>query len=626
MPAAMRNGSPWNEYSDSISPKMPRRLSSASLSKYLTRGIYYEFLQFVKADKELAFEIRVKDEVMIYCQKNLILRISHRKNASDNITMLNPRYYTNRKDGLTLSVQLNEPSDLQDIHKVRQYFEEAKALCKNYKSHDEFIVQQQYKTEHSSFDGDSLAIDMEWAPDQAAIPVEYRLKDKTKVDLLVVSNKPNEEGKHDIYLAEVKCGLGAVEGKSGIEDHVRMSQAIINNVYVRQILLGDVTSIIKQKTQLQLFEGTPIKYHFSERPKIMFILANSSDYDKLSFSRIINNLGEPGRDIKIEYIASSKGTQPAKAHYGGDNDYKKACRQHQAWFRENVLKLQMGRNHSTRQGANETAEEFEHRRTTETDIAILTPADAARLMNFVPEYHEEIRSQFLEHRGGIPRDFGLMANMLRSEHVPYNIFVPMMTDLVTASRCFSEILPHRDIKTIRKWLIEYAPNTINDKTAFDVYVEYETSKGEKGVIGIEVKYTEEGYSVGNKEFAMMQDSQSAYSVTTRNSGCFINSDPMQFNNPDFIQLWRNHILGLAMLQQGKADYFDSLTLYPSGNHHFHSSGSHMGTIAAYEELLTDKGKSTFHGITYECFFNILREHYKSARNISWLDYLETRYL
>ena len=406
---------------------MGRRLSSESISKYLEGGMYHSFLQYVKSDKELAFEIRVKDEVMIYCQKNLILRITHRKNASDNITMLNPRYYTNRKDGLTLTVQLNEPSDLQDLHlhKVRQYFEDAKTLCKNYKSHDEFIVQQQYKTVHSSFDGDHLAIDMEWAPDQTTIPMEYRLKDKTKVDLLVVSNKPNEEGRHEIYLAEVKCGLGAVEGKSGIEDHVRMSQAIINNVYVRQILLGDVTSIIKQKTQLQLFEGTPIDYTFSECPKIMFILANSSDYDKLSFNRIISNLGEAGRDIKIEYIGSSKAAQPAKAHYGGDNDYKRACRQHQAWFRENILKLQMGRNHSTRQGTNETAEEFEHRRTTETDIAILTPADAARLMNFVPEYHEEIRKEFLEHRGGIPRDFGLMANMLRSEHVPYNIFVPM---------------------------------------------------------------------------------------------------------------------------------------------------------------------------------------------------------
>ena len=125
---------------------------------------------------------------------------------------------------------------------------------------------------------------------------------------------------------------------------------------------------------------------------------------------------------------------------------------------------------------------------------------------------------------------------------------------------------------------------------------------------------------------MMQDAQSAYAVTTRNSECFINNDPMQFNNPDFIQLWRNHILGLAMLQQGKADYFDSLTLYPSGNVHFHSSDSYIGTIAAYEELLTDKGKDTFHAITYECFFNILREHYKSARNISWLNYIEMRYI
>ena len=69
---------------------MARTLSATSLSKYLEGGIYYNFLQYVKSDKELALEIRVNDEVMIYCQKNLILRISHRKNISDNITMLNP--------------------------------------------------------------------------------------------------------------------------------------------------------------------------------------------------------------------------------------------------------------------------------------------------------------------------------------------------------------------------------------------------------------------------------------------------------------------------------------------------------------------------------------------------------
>ena len=63
-----------------------------------------------------------------------------------------------------------------------------------------------------------------------------------------------------------------------------------------------------------------------------------------------------------------------------------------------------------------------------------------------------------------------------------------------------------------------------------------TTRGKTGVIGIEVKYTEEGYSVGRKEFAMMQKPDSAYSVTTRDSGCFINNDPLQFNTPDFIQL------------------------------------------------------------------------------------------
>ena len=604
---------------------MARELSSASLSKYLDGGPYNEFLQYVKADKELAFEIRVKDEIMIYCQKNLLLRISHRKNTSDHITMLNPRYYTNRKDGLKLTEQLREPSDLQDLQKVKCYFEDAKALCKSYKSHDEFIVQQHYKDEHSSFSGDYLVIDMEWAPDQAKIPVEYRLE-KTKIDLLVVCNKPNDEGQHDIYLAEVKCGLGAVEGKSGIEDHLRMSQAVINNVHVRQILLQNVKSIIRQKTQLQLFEGTPVRYNFSERPKVMFILAYSSEYEKLSFDRIIRNMDDAGRDIRIEYVESSRSVQPAKAHYGGDSEYRRACRQHQAWFRENVLHLGMGHNRSTRQAVNETEEEFEHRRSTETDIAILTAEDAAWLMNFVPEYHAEIRKALFEHRGGIPTDFGLMANMLRSEHVPWNIFVPMMTDMVAATKCFSEILSHRDIRTIRNWKIEYAPNTIQDRTAFDVYVEYETGEGKTGAIGIEVKYTEEGYGVGRKEFAMMQNPESAYSVTTRDSGCFINNDPLQFNTPDFIQLWRNHILGLAMLQQGKADYFDSVTLYPSGNAHFHSYGNHIGVIEAYEELLTDKGKDTFHAITYENFFKVLSMHYKSEKNLLWLEYLVKRYI
>lgn len=42
---------------------MTRVLSSTTLSKYLEGGIYYDFLQYVKADQELAFKIMVKDEL-----------------------------------------------------------------------------------------------------------------------------------------------------------------------------------------------------------------------------------------------------------------------------------------------------------------------------------------------------------------------------------------------------------------------------------------------------------------------------------------------------------------------------------------------------------------------------------
>jgi hypothetical protein len=43
-------------------------------------------------------------------------------------------------------------------------------------------------------------------------------------------------------------------------------------------------------------------------------------------------------------------------------------------------------------------------------------------------------------------------------------------------------------------------------------------------------------------------------------------------------------------------------------------------------LLTDKGKDTFHSVTYEDFFTVLRKYYKGSKNIAWLDYLDKRYI
>ena len=61
-----------------------------------------------------------------------------------------------------------------------------------------------------------------------------------------------------------------------------------------------------------------------------------------------------------------------------------------------------------------------------------------------------------------------------------------------------------DISSINKIWIEYPgkynpSKYLHDKTSFDTFIDYTTTSGLRGGIGIEVKYTEVGYKIGKKE-------------------------------------------------------------------------------------------------------------------------------
>lgn len=584
---------------------MARKLTEGALKLYMEGGKYHEFLEIVKEDKELAFEIRVNNSVMIYCEKNLILTIAH-KSGYDNITMLSPRYINNRKDGLKLTQTLSTSDDLQDRQKVLNYFSQAKALCKNYKSHEEFKVQQWYKSQMCSFSDKCLGLDMEWRPMQKNLPEFNRLKDATLVDLLLVSNTPNENGEHDLYLAEVKCGLGALEGASGLVDHLKMSKALIEHIPSRNILKQDAMSLIEQKSALGLLDTGGNTYRISKTPKILFILAYSSEYQKQYLKRAFDEL-EGAEDVLVEYLDVSSFIPDSPALSSrADSAYKVASRQHEVWFREEVLGASEGK-----------------------IVNWLTDDDAAELKNFVPAFHDEIEDALYKHFKRKPKDPALMNDMLSSKCVPWNFFVPMMTDMEAASNVIGDMLGFSTPIRINNWEIERTSKDLADRTAYDMYIEYETADGLKGVAGIEVKYTEEGYSISENEYARMKDPNSRYSVVTRESGCFKSNDPMQFNNPGFIQIWRNHMLGLALLQKkntDKVDIFHSVTLYPSGNTHFASSGTHKGSLELYSELLTDKGKETIVPVTYEHLLDLITKYYNSAKYKEWIDYMKVRYV
>lgn len=297
-----------------------------------------------------------------------------------------------------------------------------------------------------------------------------------------------------------------------------------------------------------------------------------------------------------------------------DKPFKRIARSKQSLFREEYLKV--GFDPSNRFGKYG---------------AFLLPDDADAGLNF----YEGFRSDILNHiRKRYPKltteqHAGLYANMLRSEHIPWNVFVPMKADLQAAVKVFNEIIGEPIIDNITDIRIEWAPDKkkcLNDNTSFDAYIEY-MHKGEIGGIGIEVKYTEEGYRFGKKEYhEVMEDEQSLYAKITRSCGLYkqdIASRPIRETNlcmDEFRQIWRNHILGESMVMNNMLGRFHSVTLYPSGNPHF------AVVLPKYREFLTEYGVSTFKYISFESLFGLLKIYYpRESKFQDWIKYLQIRY-
>lgn len=220
----------------------------------------------------------------------------------------------------------------------------------------------------------------------------------------------------------------------------------------------------------------------------------------------------------------------------------------------------------------------------------------------------------------------LYANMLRSEHIPFNLFIPFMTDYKYAVNVFNVML-NGTIGSIDRIKIEYAPSPsskyLNDRTSFDACIWYTHVNGKKGVIGVEVKYTEHDYPLkaGSTEEGKIEDRQSIYYKTALHCGLF---DPEHFNklaSDRFRQIWRNQLLGERMLivDPEKYNHFHSLTIYPEGNLHF------VEASKDYLQLLISNNLK-FLPVTYESFLQACQRFLPDQRFQKWIDYLRERYI
>ena len=177
------------------------------------------------------------------------------------------------------------------------------------------------------------------------------------------------------------------------------------------------------------------------------------------------------------------------------------------------------------------------------------------------------------------------------------------------------------IKTVVSTKIEFAPEPkskyLNDGTSFDAYIEYINLDGKKCGIGVEVKYTELEYSIGVREKENIENKKSKYWEITKSSN-FFKDENIELLGSDLLrQIWRNHILGLSMIENGDIDKFNSITIHPSGNTHF------IHAIEKYKEFIRDEFRPDVINYFFE---DLISKIDGNEKILEWKNYLFERYI
>jgi hypothetical protein len=290
--------------------------------------------------------------------------------------------------------------------------------------------------------------------------------------------------------------------------------------------------------------------------------------------------------------------------------FKRRARLHQSQYRAKVLKV----DHSREKG-----DDYGNR---------LSEVDGIKGLNFYPGFNI---LQAVNEKNKYKYNKNIHSDMLRSEHIPYNLFVPFIQDTSFMTNVFNELMggciAEIHLSNDINKLIEYAPSPrkhyLNDGTSFDAYVEYTNKNGERCIIGIEVKYTEHEYPLkkGSKEEAYVELACSPYYKISEASGLYKPNTIEKLKSDLYRQIWRNHLLGesIRLKDNDQFKHFCSMTFFPKGNTHFVEASKN------YIDML-NSNDNRFIPINYEDFISACKKHCPNESFREWIKYLEERYI
>ena len=248
---------------------------------------------------------------------------------------------------------------------------------------------------------------------------------------------------------------------------------------------------------------------------------------------------------------------------------------------------------------------------------IAMPYAQETLRNYLTEgIREVVRQEVVDpfkSRGklfGKPRIFN---DLLSSQPLAFNLFAELKRDLPLASRIFAALTDDR-VHQVTAIEFEHSPGRgdmryTGDRSAFDVYVEYQSKNGKRGFVGIEVKYHE---GLGEQP-APHRD---RYDEIADLVGCFLAGQREFLMKKPLQQIWRDHLLACSLLSDRDAGFDDGLFvfLYPRENTRCAQA------VVRYRECVTDT--PTFTAWT----LHEVAEAIASETNSSWIDAFRQRYL
>lgn len=225
----------------------------------LTKGDLVPLLEYVRSDQELRLEIRQKGEAFIYYKKGKALEIGSLK--------------VDEKYGSIPSTELA-------ITDPPEYFRRIKTTIDNWleniKDREEFETQQNIAQSNQRAEDKYLVVDMEYAFEQDRLERNKRVK-RGVFDLIGIERQTNR-----IVFFEVKKGMGATQGKSGILDHIKDFNAYLfeknNSAFFRANLVRDLRNIIEDKIKLSLLNPFEIPDNLEQLdPELIFVFHPKHD-------------------------------------------------------------------------------------------------------------------------------------------------------------------------------------------------------------------------------------------------------------------------------------------------------------------------------------------------------------